>query len=155
MARSLAGAGVATATTLNVRDPMLRSARATYDPGYNPMDINRDGVVSDDRCGLYLPSHGHEIPLHLNLPHEHTAERAADPSIRRVGGGGGSSASALDEGEDVCVLSLAQQPQGGAGGWPSPGRTRRGRPSGEPSSTSSAPPRASAASPTSRRCSPP
>ena len=44
-----------------------------------------DGVVTDSRCGLYLPSHGVEIPLHLNLPHETVAARLQDTSIREEG----------------------------------------------------------------------
>ena len=36
-----------------------------------------DGVVTDDQCNVYLPSHGFQIPLHLNLPHERLAERSA------------------------------------------------------------------------------
>ena len=54
-----------------------------------------DGVITDDECGVYLPSHGAEIPLHLNLPHAPVAERMRDGSIRRVT-------------DDEIVLSLAQ-----------------------------------------------
>ena len=43
-----------------------------------------DGVVSDARCHVYLPSHGHEVPLHLNLPHETLEERRRDQSVRCV-----------------------------------------------------------------------
>ena len=43
-----------------------------------------DGVVTDSDCGLYLPSHGVEIPLHLNLPHETPPERRHDASIREA-----------------------------------------------------------------------
>ena len=59
-----------------------------------------DGVVSDSQCGVYLPSHGAQIPLHLNLPHEPVGERARDGSIRRLGFEDGD--------EDVVVVCLAQ-----------------------------------------------
>lgn len=46
MAQSLSGSHKATATTMNVRDIMLHSARKEWDPGYDVEDINRDGHVS-------------------------------------------------------------------------------------------------------------
>jgi hypothetical protein len=60
-----------------------------------------DGVVSDNQCNLFLPSHGFEVPLHLNLPEEPPFGRhLRDGSIRRIGFG------ADDAG--TVVVSLAQ-----------------------------------------------
>ena len=59
-----------------------------------------DGVVTDANCNLYLPSHGFEIPLHLNLPDESADLRLHDRSIRTVG--------FRDDEADVVVISLAQ-----------------------------------------------
>ena len=75
-----------------------------------------DGVVSDATCGVYLPSHGHQVPLHLNLPHERVSERERDGSIRRVGfgedqgEGGEGRVSAIDDDkeEEVVVVCLTQ-----------------------------------------------
>ena len=59
-----------------------------------------DGVVTDAQCNMYLPSHGFEVPLHLNLPDETPSARRSDTSIRRVG---------FDDADaDVAVVSLVQ-----------------------------------------------
>ena len=77
-----------------------------------------DGVVSDDACFVYLPSHGEQIPLHHNLPRELPAQRMEDGRIRHVGyrvtsGEGGETSRVGEQGdgweEDPFVLiSLTQ-----------------------------------------------
>ena len=105
-----------------LRWPSLRFAeRGIYVAELHDVWVSgNDGVVSDGACQLYLPSHGAQIPLHLNLPGETVSERAQDASIRRIGlygsAGGGTSASSGEkgggggeggEGEEV-VICLAQ-----------------------------------------------
>ena len=65
-----------------------------------------DGVVSDGRCNVYLPSHGFQIPLHLNLPADRVGERLADSSVRVVGFD--DRGELADRGGDVLVLSALQ-----------------------------------------------
>ena len=65
-----------------------------------------DGVVTDAQCRVYLPSHGHQIPLHLNLPTEPLDARREDPSIRVLGAD--DRGAAADRGDEVILLSLAQ-----------------------------------------------
>jgi len=44
-----------------------------------------DAVASDDACNVFLPSHGVEVPLHLNLPMETPTERHEDGRVRHAG----------------------------------------------------------------------
>ena len=44
-----------------------------------------DGVITDDNCALYLPSHGAQLPLHDNLPVAPPEERRSDGAVRHVG----------------------------------------------------------------------
>jgi tetratricopeptide (TPR) repeat protein/nucleotide-binding universal stress UspA family protein len=65
-----------------------------------------EGVVSDDACALYLPSHGSQLALFDALPTEPPAAREADSRIRRVGYG--FDEDDARDGDDVLLLSLAQ-----------------------------------------------
>lgn len=68
-----------------------------------------DGVVSDEACNIYLPSHGEQVPLHYNLPREIPSQRMNDKRVRHVGYEMSSAnTEQIDDNTSGVLISMAQ-----------------------------------------------
>lgn len=111
---SLHGAHRATATTMNVRDIMLNSARKIYDPGFDVEDIDGDGKVSEREKQavvnmMDMDGDGYLDPEEKELLEQITRAKDADkmgkaPVVHLVDLDGDGQ---IDEAEEALMRSLA------------------------------------------------